>query len=246
MFDKFRSFVEFQHRFGNRGTMIRVIDGLADRLLGVKTSRVMWQEAIRAEAPSVNGNLQLRALTSDDVRRWSGKPEYDLERELADRLNNPRHSCFAAFDLQRLVAYSWFSLGSIEPEHSLGVGMSLPADVAYTYKAFTHAEYRGRRIQSAVNALARRELGHRGIRQFLAFVDSGNCPSLRSCSHSGFVHLGWLAALSLGAWSWNWCPRSAEARGIVFTHKGLIRNRNKAYSGRPARPGKRLQRAGDT
>jgi GNAT superfamily N-acetyltransferase len=134
--------------------------------------------------------LEHRWLTADDVRAYAVDPANDLDASMAERLDDGRNYCLAAFEGPRLANYSWYALDSIEPEHSFGAGIRYPANTLYLYKAFTHGDFRGRQIHHRVVHQALRSFAERDITRVLALVEYGNWGSLRSHAKLGFRQVG--------------------------------------------------------
>lgn len=219
-----------------------IVYRLGNRLLNARITRVLWfdreavdgqgdgqgdRHAFRAlsagktsQSPACEraaaGGLTFRFLTAGEVRHWAADPANDLDADMAARLDSGRDFCFAALAGERLAGYAWFALGQIEPEHSAGAGISYPDDVAYLYKGYVHAGFRGRRLYAAIFSEALGALASRGVRRLLCLVEWINRPALRSCLGSGWVDLGSLVTFGYGRRRLAIAPRAAEERGVKF------------------------------
>lgn len=65
---------------------------------------------------------------------------------MAERIRAGRISYYAAFDGEKLAAFGWYALESIEAEHTDGVAVSYPSDVAFMYSV--HSPGLSRRVRA--------------------------------------------------------------------------------------------------
>ena len=137
------------------------------------------------------------------MRTAAADPRHELEASIAERLRSGRDFCFAAFHGDRLANYSWFALDTIEPEHSFGAGLKLPADTVYLYKAYTVPDFRGRQIHGAALLRAVEYFCQRGCAQMIAIVDFANRASLRSHAKLGFHLAGRLFCIGRRSIGWR-------------------------------------------
>lgn len=145
-----------------------------------------------ARESSVDSSFQRRFLTPEEVRRYADDPRNGLSPELADRVDGGLDMCFGAIHGDRLASYGWYAFSAVEPEHAAGVSLGLPTNVAYIYKAFTHPDFRGRRLNGACVAEAASILSTQGVDLILAMIYWSNEASLRSFERLGFRRLGLL------------------------------------------------------
>jgi hypothetical protein len=88
----------------------------------------------------------------------------------------------------RVVFYAWLMFRQMDM--SIGNYSPLPSDCAYTYKLFTVADCRGRRICPAYYEWVKRELWTAGYNRLFAWVETGNRASIRTHLRSGFRQAG--------------------------------------------------------
>ena len=88
----------------------------------------------------------------------------------------------------RVVFYAWVMFGQMD----LGCRnyVPLPPDRAYTYKLFTVADCRGRRICPGYYRWISGELRTQGYGRLLAWVEAGNHASIRAHTRAGFRPMG--------------------------------------------------------
>jgi hypothetical protein len=110
-------------------------------------------------------------------------PEYDMTPEFVGEAFDRGDECFALYDGERLASCSWFSRRPTPISDDLLLHFD-PA-WSYTYKAFTHPDYRGRRLYPIGLSLAIRTYVARGSRGVLSYVNSTNFPSRRTRASTG-------------------------------------------------------------
>ncbi|HEX3871917.1 MAG TPA: hypothetical protein VHV77_15840 [Pirellulales bacterium] len=178
-----------------------------------------------ADADDLPTNLGFRFLAADEIREFAADPVNDLDANFAVRVAEGRDLCFAAFDGDRLVNYSWYALDAIEAEHSLGFAMSFPSDTAYLYKAFTHPDYRGRRVHHLATLRAFDELPSLGVRRVVGIMEYGNWPSLRSHVRLGGKLLARITTIGSGPKRIECIPRHLEDLGLRLGRRADLSRR---------------------
>lgn len=190
--------------------------GLNKALLrGARVSAVhlMALDPTDVREPSVDSSFQRRFLTPDEVRRYAEDPRNGLSPHFADRVDGGFDMCFGAVHGDRLANYGWYAFTAVEPEHAAGVSLGLPTNVAYVYKAFTHPDFRGRRLNGACVAEAASVLSTQGVDLILAMIYWSNEGSLRSFKRLGFRRLGLLVVGPGGPLR---IPPTASRLGVSF------------------------------
>ncbi len=182
---------DVRRHYGTAAMLRTAASRAAKKLLRLEVSEMVWLDADRLP-PSIvaDPNFTFRFLTIDEIDELAG----EAGLRTSDGIRFPRGRgigpvfCRMAPD-GRVAHYGWYALGSIEGEHHMGVPMSFPDDVAYMYNAFTHPDFRGRRLHGTAMALALRSLADRGITKLLSTVEWTNYASLRSFERLGFEQI---------------------------------------------------------
>ena len=219
---------ETKSQHGPWAALQLIVDRLGRKLLNSSVTKVVC-----LEAKNLGDNLKpdpeftFRFLSADEVRAFAADPRNDLEPAFVARAEAGHDLCFAAICGDRLAAYGWYALGSIEAEHGGGLAMSFPASMAYMYKGFTHPDFRGKRLHGLVMGLALQELASRGVEQLISTVDWTNWASLKSCYRLGYADLGRI--VSLGP---TWCALTVASRaprrlGVRFGRQADLSGRNR-------------------
>jgi hypothetical protein len=116
----------------------------------------------------------IRKMTADDIEALLAfRPEYRRE-ELWERLRSG-HECFMSLVGDDLASCRWICTGEARVG-SLGLVLPLRRDEVFLYEVYTHANYRGRRInREAWNAMVDEYLG-RGALALVGFTTVGRKP----------------------------------------------------------------------
>jgi len=183
--------------------------------------------------PALRPTFACRFVTPAEIASFGADPAYDLSPSLAARPTAGLDYCFGIFEGERLAAYSWYALRSVEGRHHVGVAMSFPADMAYMYKAFTHPDYRGNALYGIGVTKALDALEPRGITRLLSSIERVNFASRNACRRMGFEHLGYVRTLGRSDARIAWVPRAARQLGIEFGRRATVADRSVA-AGRAA------------
>lgn len=130
-------------------------------------------------------NLQFKEVSLEALKPFLNDPAYELSEEFLFETAKAGHRCFAAFDNDKLVSYSFFSAASTE----IGNGLYLyfPIGWTYVYKVLTLPEYRGLKISAELIKTAYLELKKSNEFQGLvAVIFSDNLPSQQAFKKMGF------------------------------------------------------------
>ena len=122
----------------------------AQRVMTLDVTHLMRLDSERVSLPDNGpGEFSFRFMAAKGRTTLLRVSRTVLSLEFADRIESGVDYCFAALSGDRLAAYAWYALGSIEAEHnrggtvSSGVAMSFPDNMAFMYKGFTHPDFRG-------------------------------------------------------------------------------------------------------
>ena len=173
----------------------------------------------------LNSEFVCRFLTPVEIAAFGMDPTNDLAVDFASRMSAGLDYCFGIVDRQRLAAYSWYALRSIEGVHHVGVPMSFPANMAYMYNAFTHPDYRGKALYGIGVSRALEALASWGITRLVTSINRVNFASLGGCRKIGFKSLGNLWTLGTGTRRIAWTPRAARELGIQFGSHATVADR---------------------
>lgn len=214
-----------QEHHGAGGVVRKALNRLLVRGASLDIVHVLLLEPDRLRVPSADPCVEMRFLQPDEIGRFARNPSNGLAPEYADRAARGLDLCFGAIHGDRLASYGWYALHSVEAEHSAGASLGLPADMAYLYKAFTHPDFRGRRLNGACVGRAMSVLAQQGISRLLCLVYWSNAPSLRSFERLGCQRLGLLA---VGPGGPTRVPSQARRLGVRFGQEAQVALQSRA------------------
>lgn len=208
---------ETREQHGRWPAVQLVVDRLGRKLLNASVTKVVRLEVKNLEASlSADSKFAFRFLSPLEVRDFAADPRNELDAEFVARAEAGHDLCYAALCQDRLAAYGWYALGSIEARHGGGQAMSFPANMAYMYKGFTHPDFRGQRLHGVAMGLALQELAARGVDQLLSTVDWTNWASLKSCYRLGYTDLGRIIGFGPACCPITLASRAPRRLGVRF------------------------------
>lgn len=188
-----------------------------EKALQIEVNKMLWLDLTAlSRFVDFDPAFSFRFLSSSEIESYSQDPVNELAPDFLQRALSKHNQCLAAFYGERLAGYSWYARNSVDGKDHLGVSMSFPSDVVYMYNAFTHPDFRGRRLFSVGVGLAAKELAAQGATKMIASVNSTNFASLRSCKRLGFRELGRIWTLGSGDHRLARTPSAAKRLGIHF------------------------------
>jgi ribosomal protein S18 acetylase RimI-like enzyme len=188
-----------------------------EKALQIEVNKMLWLD-LTALPPFIDCDpeFSFRFLSTAEIASFSHDSGNEIAPEFLQRALSKQNQCLAAFHGEKLAAYSWYARNSVDGKDHLGVSMSFPTDVVYMYNAFTHPDFRGRRLFNVGVALAAKEFAAQGATKMIASVNSTNFASLRSCKRLGFRELGRIWTLGSGDQRLARTPFAAKRLGIHF------------------------------
>lgn len=217
MVDAVRRLTTVRRRYGTPAAVQLVMDRLGKWCLDLSVCHVLWLDEDCLCWPShVTPVADVCKLSSSDIRQLAEDPHNHLSAELADRIDAGLDFCFASLTGSRVLAYEWYALKCIEPEHCAGTALSFADDTAYLFNGFTHPDHRGSRIHACLMRQALDDLAGYGVARLVSTVDWTNFSSLRGCQILGYCHLGYIVRWSGLRRSRAWYPSLPDDMNIQF------------------------------
>lgn len=204
---------ETREHLGTGGVVRKALNRVLTRGASLDIVHVLLLEPDRMRVPGADPCFEMRFLRPEEIRRFARNPANALSSAFVERAERGLDLCYAAIHGDRLANYGWYALHSVEAEHSAGAALGLPPDMAYLYKAFTHPDFRGQRLNGACIGNALGALASHGVERLLSFVYWSNRASLRSFDRLGFQRLGFLAVGPRGP---SRVPPQARRLGVTF------------------------------
>jgi len=198
--------------------MVRTCYDLVVRTINVvalaKVFKVLVMDASRPEFLELPAGFRSKFLSEAQLRAFAGDPRNELADEFLDDALAKGDECYALLRNEKLACYSWYSTQPTVASDGLSIHFN-PAFV-YGYKAFTLPDFRGQRLHAIEVSRAMQAYLARGFRGTIAYVESHNFASLRSCYRMGYRDAGRALALGIAGRSWAWAGRGCRAFGCRF------------------------------
>jgi len=196
----------------------RTLYDLAVRTINVvalgKVFKVLALDAARPEFLDLPAGYRSEFLSESQLRAFACDPRHELTYEFLDDALAKGDECYAVLHGVKLACYSWYSTQPTVASDGLSIHFD-PAFV-YGYKAFTLPDYRGQRLHAIEVSRAWQAYLARGYRGTIAYVESHNFASLRSCYRMGYRDVGRALVLGMAGRSWAWAGRGCRAFGCSF------------------------------
>ncbi len=160
---------------------------------------------LRSDAPDTKlpPEISLALIDRDALLRASEDPVLSMTHEFVETALERGDVVFGAFDGDRVVAYMWRTFTAAPHTDGLWVRVSKP--YRYGYKAFTHPDYRGQRLNAAISFFSDAYFLARGYTYDIGFVDVHNMSSIATRKYKGNVAIGYAGYL-------NWFGRCLPYR----------------------------------
>lgn len=128
-------------------------------------------------------------LSEVQLRRFAQDPRNEMDSDFLDEALAKGDRCYALLKDGYLAAYSWYSLQPTRI-HPPQLVLEFDARHVYMYKGMTHPEHRGRRLYPIGINRALQWYQRCGKAGLVAYVESHNLDSLKSCLRLGYRVFG--------------------------------------------------------
>jgi hypothetical protein len=178
-------------------TLPHTIYRLLNKFVPCDITQVLLLELEACQRPSSDVSAyDFRFLSATDVRRLSDSVSGDQLRQMADVIEQGEARCFAALDQNQIAAYAWFTCDHVATKHNTGgtsfsgIGLKLPEDMVYLFKAFVLPKYRGQSLNNWIFHYAGEVFSCDGIKRIVTTTDWTNKAFQKSAYRGGFVKRG--------------------------------------------------------
>jgi len=161
--------------------------------------------------------------TDADLRRATEIPELIISKEFVRAARERGDRCFAAFDNNEMVAYTWRTETWAPGEGDIKVSVVPP--YVYGYKAVTRQSHRGLRLNAILNLIANDVYRAKGFKYLVSYTSPYNVASLRAMSSRfGYERLGYAFHGEILGSSWLIRTKKVRETGINFSNRANRRN----------------------
>lgn len=168
---------------------------------------VRLDEAGASQPPTVP--VHVRMLTAEDAEAYVAFRRGAAVSDVHERLGRG-FVCYAGWCEGRLASVTWVATGRALL-WMLEAQFDVAPDQVYLFDSFTHPDFRGQRIQSAVFAALRADALAAGRTRGMTFVIPENRPNMKSRGRMGFVREGLVGRVKLGPLQWYFSRGRAPA-----------------------------------
>lgn len=165
------------------------------RVVTCEIWKAVISETAQPEFASIPEGCEARLLNASAMMRHIGS-DSDLSEKVVQHAIEKGDECLAVFQGDRLATYAWYSTRPTDIDHELQ--LRFRSDYVYLYKAFTHPDFRGRRLHAIATTLAISEYRTRGYQGIVSAISSHNLSSLRAFYRMGFHDLGKVYGVKAG------------------------------------------------
>jgi hypothetical protein len=196
-----RSYQLSVHRYGVGATLYHAAYRVAQRVTNVAVWKALvvtldrLDKAYLADARRATGQM----LEAERLRPYAACAETRLTDRFIDEAAARDDRCFAFFDGDRLASYGWYATRPVRlTEVDPNLALHFDPAYAYMHNGYTLPQYRGKRLHAVGMAAALEAQAAQGLKGLVAYVDSANFASLRSCYRMGYRDFGHVLVVDLG------------------------------------------------
>jgi hypothetical protein len=187
-----------QWNIRNHGLQAGIYDVLVrsiNRFVYLKTLECIVIERLDPGAAILPPRFDCVRLEGTRLSLFSRLKENELPEEFVRDALARGDECYAVVDGNTLASYHWYS----KTPALFNRDLSLHFDPQYVcmYKGFTAKPYRGQRLHGMGMILALNEYHSQGFKGLVAYVESNNFDSLKSCHRMGYKTCGHMRVLRL-------------------------------------------------
>jgi len=140
-------------------------------------------------------HLRYARLDGARLSLYGRVKENELPEEFVQDALDAGDECYAIMDGTVLASYGWYSKAPTLVDGDLRLHFN--RQYVCMYKGFTSKPYRGRRLHGMGMILALNEYRNQGFKGLVAYVESNNFDSLKSCFRMGYKTCGHMRVLRL-------------------------------------------------
>jgi hypothetical protein len=189
---------------GLRAAIYDLVIRSINKFVYLKTLECVVLEEVDTGSITLPPHLRCARLDSASLSLFGRVKENELPEEFVKDALDAGDECYAVMDGNTLASYGWYSKVPTVVDGDLR--LHFDPRYVYMYKGFTSKQYRGQRLHATGMMVALNEYRNRGFKGLVAYVESNNFDSLKSCYRLGYKTCGRIRVLRLA--------------GRFFIHKG--------------------------
>jgi len=184
----------------NHGLQAAIYDVVVrsiNRLVYLKTLECVVIEQVDPGSMTLPTRLRYARLERATLSLLGREKENELPEEFVQDALDGGDECHAVMDGNTLASYGWYSKAPTVVDR--GLRLHFNPQYVYMYKGFTSKTYRGQRLHAIGMMLALNEYLNQGFKGLVAYVESNNFDSLKSCYRLGYKMCGRIRVLRLAS-----------------------------------------------
>ena len=180
---------------GLRAAIYDVAVRSINRVVYMKTLECVVIEQVDQKSMTLPEPLRYTHLEGARLALLGRVKENELPEEFVQEALDAGDECHAIMDGNTLASYGWYSKAPTAVDGDLR--LHFDPQYIYMYKGFTARAYRGKRLHAIGMMLALDEYRSKGFKGLVAYVESNNFDSLKSCYRMGYKTCGRIRVLKL-------------------------------------------------
>jgi hypothetical protein len=181
---------------GLRAAFYDVVIRSINKFVYMKTLECVVIEQVNPAAMVLPDHLRYACLEGARLSLYGRAKENELPEAFVQDALDAGDECYGIVDGNILASYGWYSKASTVVDGTLR--LNFDPQYVYMYKGFTANAYRGKRLHAIGMMLALNEYRNQGFKGLVAYVESNNFDSLKSCYRMGYQSCGRIRVLRLG------------------------------------------------
>jgi L-amino acid N-acyltransferase YncA len=182
----------------NHGLQAAIYDVLIrsiNKFVYLKTLECVVIEQVDPASMTLPAHFRYARLEGSRLSLYGRVKENELPEEFVQDALDAGDECYAVIDGTILASYGWYSKAPTLVDGDLR--LHFDPQYVYMYKGFTAKPYRGKRLHAIGMMLALNEYRNQGFKGLVAYVESNNFDSLKSCYRMGYKTCGRIRVLRL-------------------------------------------------
>jgi hypothetical protein len=180
---------------GFRAAIYDVVIRSINKVVYLKTLECVVIEEVDPASLTLPPHLRYAHIEGARLSLLGRVKENELPEEFVQNALDCGDECYAVMDGNTLASYGWYSKAPTLVDGELR--LLFDPQYVYMYKGFTAKSYRGQRLHAIGMMHALDEYRKQGFKGLIAYVESNNFDSLKSCYRIGYKTCGRMRVIRL-------------------------------------------------
>jgi hypothetical protein len=189
----------------------------AERWFGLRLFRVRARPLVGTRSlPPLPSGWSVRQVTRQELVGQLEVPELHLGGAFFESSASTSAIMTGVFRENRLVSYAFATSHGVPAADGMWVRCEHP--YRYSFKSFTHPEYRGRRLSTYASLASDSMFLNRGYTHAISYTDTHNFASINTESSKGNVLIGFAGYVKIGSICFAFRSPGCRRVGFGFYH----------------------------